>query len=117
MASIRRPWRVIGAWGAAVLVSLFLAVTMLHGLTTDAHVVGPTQSSQAQALYDKALGGAVTHEPTDVIVLSSSTATVSDPAFRATVGTLAAQVATMPGISSVRVGLTPGSPCLYVTAV
>jgi putative drug exporter of the RND superfamily len=110
MASIRRPWRVIGAWGAAVLVSLFLAVTMLHGLTTDAHVVGPTQSSQAQALYDKALGGAVTHQPTDVIVLSSSTATVSDPAFRATVGTLAAQVATMPGISSVRVGLTPGSP-------
>ena len=110
MASARRPWRVIGAWGAAVLVSLVLAVTTLHGLTTDAYVVGPTQSSQAHALYDKVPGGAVTHQPTDVIVLSSSTATVSDPAFRATAGTLAAHVATMPGISGVRAGLTPGSP-------
>jgi RND superfamily putative drug exporter len=115
MASARRPWLVIAAWGSAVLVSLFLAVTMLHGLTTDGHVVGSTESSQAQALYDRALGGAVARQPTDVIVLSSPTATASDPAFIAAARALAAQVAAMPGISSVQFSLSPGSPLVSAT--
>jgi putative drug exporter of the RND superfamily len=117
MASARRPWRVIAIWGAAVVVSLFCAVTLLHGLTTDGHVVGATQSSQANALYDKALGGAAAHRPTDVIVLSSPSATVDDPAFRAAVSALAAHVAAMPGVTSVQAGVdqSQGSPLVSPT--
>ena len=72
MASARRPWRVISIWGAAVLASVFLAITLLHGLTTSSYVVGATESSRAGALYDKALGGASARQPTDVIVVSLS---------------------------------------------
>ena len=43
-------------WGIAVAVALILIVTSLSGLTTSAHVVGTTQSSQAEALYRQAMG-------------------------------------------------------------
>ena len=41
-----------------VVLSLVLAGTALHGLTTGAHVVGSTQSSQAETLYDQTVGSA-----------------------------------------------------------
>ena len=44
-ASARRPWRTIGWWGAATVVSLILAITMLHGLATTGNVIGTPQSS------------------------------------------------------------------------
>jgi uncharacterized membrane protein YdfJ with MMPL/SSD domain len=109
-ASARRPWRTLAIWGVAVVVSLILAGTALHGLTTTAQVVGTTQSSQAQALYNRALGGAAAQQPTDVIVLSSRGATVADPGFRAAASLLAAQVKTMPGVTSVQLDLSQGSP-------
>ncbi len=115
MASARRPWRVVAAWGAAVVVSMFCAVTLLHGLTTAGNVVGTTQSSQAGALYTKALGGAAAHQPTDVIVLSSPGATVGDPGFRAAVSMLAAHVAAMPGVANVQADLSQGSPLVSPT--
>jgi len=110
MASARRPWRVVAAWGAAVVVSLCCVVTLLHGLTTAGNVVGTTQSSQADALYAKTMGGAAAHRPTDVIVLSSPGATAGDPAFRAAVTALAVHVAAMPGVTSVQADLRQGSP-------
>ena len=94
----------------AVVVSVILAGTVLHGLTTTGQVVGTTQSSQAEALYNRALGGAAGQQPTDVIVLSSPGATVADPGFRAATSLLAAQVKTMPGVTSVQLDLSRGSP-------
>jgi hypothetical protein len=44
-------------WGIAVVVALILVGTSLRGLTTSAHVVGTTQSSQAEALYRQARVG------------------------------------------------------------
>src|SRR5208282_6286861 len=78
-ASARRPWRTLAIWGVAVVVSVVLAGTVLHGLTTTGQVVGTTQSSQAQTLYNRVLGAAAAQQPTDVIVLSSPGATVADP--------------------------------------
>jgi hypothetical protein len=43
-ASSRRPRRTLAIWGLLVLVALVLVGTSLKGLTTDAHVVGATQS-------------------------------------------------------------------------
>ena len=109
-ASARRPRRTLVVWGLLVLASLGLAVTSLHGLTTTSQVVGATQSSQAEALYDRATGGAAGQQPTDVIVVSSRTATTSSDAFGSVVAGLTARLRTDPGISDIRADLAPGSP-------
>ena len=109
-ASARRPRRTLVVWGLLVLASLGLAVTSLHGLTTTSQVVGATQSSQAEALYDRATGGEAGRQPTDVIVVSSRTATTSSDAFGSVVAGLTARLRTDPGISDIRADLAPGSP-------
>jgi RND superfamily putative drug exporter len=98
------------AWGLLVLLALGLAATSLHGLTSTSHVVGTTPSSQAEALYNRATGGSAGRQPTDVIVVSSKTATASSATFRSVVGDLAARLRSDPGISDVRADLAPGSP-------
>jgi putative drug exporter of the RND superfamily len=108
--SARRPRRALTAWGLLVLLSLGLAATSLHGLTSTAHVVGTTPSSQAEALYNRATGDSAGRPPTDVIVVSSKTATASSAAFRSVIGDLAARLRSDPGISGVRADLAPGSP-------
>ena len=77
----RRPRRTLAIWGLLVLVALVLVGTSLKGLTTDAQVVGTTQSSQAEALYNEVVGSA-SHKPTDVIVVSSKSSTASDQDFK-----------------------------------
>jgi putative drug exporter of the RND superfamily len=109
-ASARRPRRTLVAWGLLVLASLGLAATCLHGLTTTSQVVGATPSSRAEALYAQATGGEAGRQPTDVIVVSSRTATARSDAFRAVVAGLAARLRPDRGISDVRTDLGPGSP-------
>jgi hypothetical protein len=86
-----------------------LAATSLHGLTTTSQVVGANSSSRAEALYERATGGEAGRQPTDVIVVSSRTATASSAAFRSIVAGLAARLRPDPGISDVRADLGPGS--------
>jgi len=93
-----------------VLVALVLVGTSLKGLTSSAHVVGTTQSSQAKALYDQAFGASVGQKPTDVVVVSSEGSTVSDPKFQALVGSLEAKVRSTPGVTNVTTNLASGSP-------
>jgi putative drug exporter of the RND superfamily len=107
--SSRRPRRALLAWGLLVLLALGLATTSLHGLTSTSHVIGTTPSSRAEALYNRATGGSAGRQPTDVIVVSSKTATASSAAFRSVVGDLAARLRSDPGISGVRADLAPGS--------
>ena len=109
-ASARRPRRVLAAWGLLVLASLALAATSLHGLTSASYVIGATPSSQAEALYNRATGGATDRQPTDVIVVSSKTAIAKSDAFRSIVVDLAARLRSDPGISGVRADLSRGSP-------
>jgi uncharacterized membrane protein YdfJ with MMPL/SSD domain len=108
--SSRRPRRTLLAWGLLVLLALGLAATSLHGLTSTSHVVGTTPSSRAEALYNRATGGSAGRQPTDVIVVSSKTATASSAAFRSVVGDLAVRLRSDPGISGVRADLAAGSP-------
>ena len=113
-ASARRARRVLAIWGIAVVVALILVGTSLHGLTTSAHVVGTTQSSQAEALYRQALGAPAGQRPTDVIVVSSKSVTVSDGSFRQFVAQLAARVRTAPGVTHRRRGSQRWKPVRLV---
>ena len=108
-ASTRRARLVLAIWGIAVVVALILIGTSLKGLTTSVHVVGTTQSSQAEALYRQALGASAGQRPTDVIVVSSKSSTVSDGSCQQLVARLAAQVRTAPGVSHVTADLSAGS--------
>jgi hypothetical protein len=108
-ASARRARRVLAIWGAAVVAALILVVTTLSGLTTGAHVVGTTQSSQAEARYRQALGASAGQRPTDVIVVSSKHSTVSDGTFRQFVDRLAARVRTAPDVTQVAADVAAGS--------
>ena len=108
-ASSRRPRRTLGIWGLLVVVALVLVGTSLKGLTTDAHVVGATQSSQAEALYNEVVGSA-SHKPTDVIVVSSKSSTASDQDFKTFVSRLEAKVGANRGITDVVSNVSSGSP-------
>ena len=111
VASSRHPRRTIAIWGLIVLVSLVLVGTSLQGLTTSAHVVGATQSSQADALYDRAIGAAAGQKPTDVIVVSSKTghrSATSLPVLSS--ASSKARSAPSPGITDVAHRPEPGQP-------
>jgi uncharacterized membrane protein YdfJ with MMPL/SSD domain len=110
VASARRPKRTLAIWGLVIVVALVLITTSLKGLTSNAYVVGGTQSKTAEALYSQVIGAqAAGRTPTDVIVVSSASSTVADPSFRSYVGRLIAEVRTDPGISSVGTDLSAGS--------
>jgi RND superfamily putative drug exporter len=110
VASARRPRRILVIWGIVVVVALVCVGTSLKGLTTSAHVVGTTESSQAQALYNQVIGVQAGRTPTDVIVVSSTHSNVAEPDFGAFVTRLVAQVRIDPGVSNVVTDLHPGSP-------
>src|ERR1700729_2248296 len=109
-ASSRRPRRTLAIWGLVVLVALVLAGTSLTGLTTTSHVVGATQSSKAESLYNEVVGLGSHHKATDVIVVSSKTSTASDQGFKVFVSRLEAKVGTSPGITDVVANFGSGSP-------
>ena len=109
-ASADRPRRMLLIWGAVVLVALVLVGTSLRGLTSNQHVVGMTESSQAQALYNQAIGSAANQKPTDVIVVSSNSSAVGDAKFQTLVTGLVDQVRAHRGITRVATDLSPGSP-------
>jgi hypothetical protein len=108
-ASARRARRVLAIWGIAVVAALVLVSTSLSGLTTSAHVVGTTQSSQAEDLYRQALGASAGQRPADVVVVSSKSSTVSDGSFQQFVARLAGRVRTAPGVTHVVTDLSAGS--------
>jgi putative drug exporter of the RND superfamily len=108
--SSRRPGRTLAIWGFVVVVAVVLTATSLKGLTTTPHVVGATQSSQAETLYNEVAAGSGSQKPTDVIVVSSTSSTASDQDFKVFVGKLEAKVGTSPGITDVVADFGMGSP-------
>jgi uncharacterized membrane protein YdfJ with MMPL/SSD domain len=80
-ACARRPWRVLGGWLLAVMVSMVLIATFLgEALTSTAEVTTQTDSKRAdQLLAERTERGP---QPTDVMVVRSPTLTADDPAFQ-----------------------------------
>jgi len=93
--SAARPRRTLAAWGAAVVVALVLVATSLHGLTSNAHVIGSPESTKANNAIAKAFPPSPADQKrqvSDVVLVSSSRYTVDAPQFRAFVAKLAGRI-------------------------
>ena len=81
-ASVRRPGRTIGLWVLAIVVAGVMAATLLGGaLSTEMHLTGNPESTQAATLAARVTPAS----DTELFVVSSTSATVDDPAFRSAV--------------------------------
>ena len=102
-ACSRHPRRTFAAWGVVVLLAFAAIGSLLHGLTTDAHVTGSPESERAAALIEKSFPVDPRGQVTEVAVVSSSRFTVDQPQFRAFVARAEATVRrAIPGASSRR---------------
>src|SRR6478672_6132990 len=82
-ACAAHPRRTLALWGAAVVVALALVATSLHGLTTQAHVIGNPQSAAAIDAIEKSFPQVAARLKGDVILISSPRYTVKSPQARA----------------------------------
>ena len=71
-ACAAHPRRTLALWGVAVVVALVLVATSLHGLSTQAHVVGNPQSVAATNAIAKAFPQIAAQTKGDVILISST---------------------------------------------
>jgi uncharacterized membrane protein YdfJ with MMPL/SSD domain len=85
-----RPWLTIGAWLAAIVVGLVLAVAFLPGnLTTNGYVTNNPDSRRAEQLFQR-----LPSDPNavdEIVVVRSERLTVDQPAYRAFVSRLLAE--------------------------
>ena len=102
-ASARHPWRVVGAWIAA-LVLAFACIAALLGdsLTTDGAPTNDPDSKRAETIVARSFPPAQRRETTDLVIVRSSQYTEDDPRFRAFVSGLSRQLRGLPGVASVQ---------------
>ena len=101
--SARRPWVTIGVWVALVVIALALIRTLLPSATTTELRLGSGYESQraSAALEDKLRGPKPLSE---LVIVQSPSLTVDDPAFRAKVEAVHAQITAL-GPDKVQLGL------------
>ena len=101
--SVRRPWVTIGVWVALVVIALALIQTLLPSATTTELRLGSGYESQrASAALEEKLRGP---KPlSELVIVQSQSLTVDDPAFRAKVEAVHAQITAL-GPDKVQFGL------------
>jgi putative drug exporter of the RND superfamily len=103
LASATHPWRMIGAWLAAVLIAVVVIGALLGGaLTTEGKPTNNPQSERAKDARKAAFPAASSAAITDIVVVHSPRYTVDAPQFRALVGKLAGEVRRTEDVKSVR---------------
>jgi uncharacterized membrane protein YdfJ with MMPL/SSD domain len=83
--SAPHPYRVLAAWGIAIVVALGLAATSLHGLTTTASVTGKPESARAAAAIAAAFpptSAEQRRDSSDVVIVSSTRYAATSPQFQ-----------------------------------
>ena len=90
--SARHPWRVLGAWGVALLVGVALTAAFIGDLTTDDNVTNNPESVQAYQLMGSRLPYDPNEQVNELIVVHSSTLTVQTPEFQRKVTELATAI-------------------------
>jgi len=86
-SAARHPWRVIGAWIAAIAIAVVLVAGFLGDtLTTDGHVTNDPESLRGYDLIAERSGRP--DGPNDFVVLRSDAVRASDAAFEARVASL-----------------------------
>ena len=104
-ACAAHPRRTLGAWAVAVVVALVLVATSLHGLTSNAHVVGSPESTKAANAIATAFPPTpadLKRQVSDVVVVSSVRYGVESPLFRSLVSRLVEQLRTTGKVISAR---------------
>jgi uncharacterized membrane protein YdfJ with MMPL/SSD domain len=95
-ASARHPWRVVGAWLVAVVLSLGLVATLLGDvLTSEGDVTSETDSKRAEELRFERFRPTMEDEErevTEVVVVSLEEGTVEDPAVQERLRALAEEI-------------------------
>jgi uncharacterized membrane protein YdfJ with MMPL/SSD domain len=101
-AAARHPWRAIGAWLAAIVVSVFLIVFFLgDALTGEAEQLNNPESEQAYDLMAERLSFDPTDFSTDVVLVRSDPLTSDDPRFAAKVDEVRDALRETPGVVNV----------------
>lgn len=94
-ASARHPWKVVGAWAAAFVLSLGISSTLLaSALTTEADVTNSPDSKVGFQLLEQKLRGET--PVNEAIVVRSPSWTVDSPRFREFLESIHAQVRALP---------------------
>ena len=95
----RRPRLTIGAWLAALIVSVALTVNLLgDALTTDSDFTGTPDSKAAELLINERLK--TTNFVSDIVLVRSWTQTVDDPGFEQAVAMLAGDLGEFGSVST-----------------
>jgi putative drug exporter of the RND superfamily len=98
-AAARRPWRTIGAWLAAVAVSVVVVGALLDGvLTSQAEITRETESDRAAAVLAEAfppVGEGVDRATTEVVVVRAADGTVAEESVEQLAAELGAAGATL----------------------
>jgi len=96
--SARRPWRTIGLWLLVLVLAGISASTLNSALTTESRQLDNPESQQGADLLEQRLRGP---QPiSETIIVRSESATVDDPAFKATVDGLVAKLKGTPELTS-----------------
>src|SRR5918999_2119571 len=101
-AAALHPWRTIGAWIAALVVSFGLIVFFLgDALTGEAEQLNNPESEQAYELLGERLPPTPGEFTTDVVLIRSAALAVDEPAFEAKVDDIVDRVRGTPGVANV----------------
>src|SRR5690349_13468231 len=112
------PRRTLALWGVAVAVALALVATSLHGLTTQAHVIGNPQSVAAENAIEKDFPDVAAQAKQDVIVFSSSRYTLTSPQAHSAAATLLRALAATHVVSHVKfVGASPDGHTALISLI
>ena len=96
------PWRTVGAWMAAVFVSIALIVFFLgDALTGEAEQLNNPESVQAEDLLAERLPATPGDYTSDVVLIRSRSLSVDDPRFQAKVEQVVDEVREAPGVLNV----------------
>ena len=80
-ASSRRPWRTVAIWVVAVVAAGMASSSLLgDATTTDVEMTNNPEANQALDLLEDRLTGP--ERDTEIVIVSSTSSTVDDPAFR-----------------------------------
>lgn len=101
LAATRARW-MIGGWVVAVVVSLALVATALHGLSSNGYAVGATDSSRAAAALRSAFPAQARQAVTDDVIVSSDRWGTGSAQFRAFVSKLADEIRAVPTATNVQ---------------
>jgi uncharacterized membrane protein YdfJ with MMPL/SSD domain len=114
-ASARRPWAVIGYWGAAFLVAIVVIVALLGGaLTSEGEMTNDPESYRGDDLVAERLPPEPGEENygDEIVLVRSRTLTVDSPAFRRKVEDVAGAVEATGATQRVRTFYSDGDRSL-----